>query len=518
MLATASFTPAAQHQVQAGETLSLIASRNGLSVSTILEKNPQLNPDRLQIGDVIIIPAQMRDLEAPSASSATPAAGTYTVRNGDNFWTIARRHGISVEQLSALNGGIDGERLQIGDVIRVPGAGSATAAPAMTLANNAAPAPVVANSPIYNVQAGENDWIIARRFGISPSELHAANPGINWRRLQIGQELVIPGVKSDDPASMLMTQKRLALRSVASRFIINESHVQVAVDSAIVRSGARQDRPAIVSVPQGTVAAVRDRIGAWYKLEFPRGTIGWVRGDLIEGIPASVYAAAMPRPAGAASGTTGNRSVRVASNAGRTSASAPRISVSGHAGPLLATAQNYLGVRYRFGGTSSRSGFDCSGFVLTVFRQHGVSLPRTSASQATVGQAVSRGNLSPGDLVFFRTGRGSRISHVGIYMGGNRFIHASSGGGNVRIDSLGSAYYNSRYAGARRVLRGGQAVAATAQQSASSTAASTSSTASGSSAANTTASGNTETVAESVPPLEPAPATQVRPGADALTG
>jgi cell wall-associated NlpC family hydrolase len=79
-------------------------------------------------------------------------------------------------------------------------------------------------------------------------------------------------------------------------------------------------------------------------------------------------------------------------------------------------------------------------------------LPRTSASQATVGTAVRRSDLKVGDLVFFRTTRSSRISHVGIYIGNNRFIHASSGRSmRVRTNSLGESYYNSRFAGARRL-------------------------------------------------------------------
>ncbi|HEY0867942.1 MAG TPA: C40 family peptidase [Fimbriimonas sp.] len=117
---------------------------------------------------------------------------------------------------------------------------------------------------------------------------------------------------------------------------------------------------------------------------------------------------------------------------------------------VIKTAKGFRGVRYRWGGTS-RSGVDCSGFTTQVFRAHGLRLPRTSVEQARVGKPV-KGGLQAGDLVFFRTTRGSRISHVGIYIGNGKFIHASSGGGKVQVNSLREGYYRSRFVTARRVV------------------------------------------------------------------
>ncbi len=108
-----------------------------------------------------------------------------------------------------------------------------------------------------------------------------------------------------------------------------------------------------------------------------------------------------------------------------------------------------LGTPYRFGGANPR-GFDCSGLVQHVFRSHGLSLPRTVADQARVGRPTRR--LLPGDLVFFRLS-GQGPSHVGIYVGGERFVHASSGRQAVAVDDLATnSYFRARYAGARRVL------------------------------------------------------------------
>lgn len=117
------------------------------------------------------------------------------------------------------------------------------------------------------------------------------------------------------------------------------------------------------------------------------------------------------------------------------------------AGDIVSRALSLQGVPYVFGGTS-RNGFDCSGFTQYVFQAGGVSLPRTSYAQFGVGSSVSKNELQPGDLVFFTT-YAKGASHVGIYIGGGRFVHASENG--VKTTSLSDGYYASRYLGARRV-------------------------------------------------------------------
>jgi len=117
---------------------------------------------------------------------------------------------------------------------------------------------------------------------------------------------------------------------------------------------------------------------------------------------------------------------------------------------ILSTAKKYLGVKYQWGGSTPVTGFDCSGFVSYVFKQNGITLPRVSRDQFTVGTKVSFENLQPGDLVFFSfTGNGI-VNHVGIYLGGGQFINASSSKG-VTVYTIGP-YWKSVYVGARRVI------------------------------------------------------------------
>jgi len=119
---------------------------------------------------------------------------------------------------------------------------------------------------------------------------------------------------------------------------------------------------------------------------------------------------------------------------------------------LIAYAKSYLGTPYRFGSTDPSRGFDCSGFVTVVMRQFGVYLQRSSASMAsTNGTFVERNALSAGDLVFFATGGGNRVSHVGIYIGNDQFIHSATRGGVV-ITSMNETYWRTRYVRANRVI------------------------------------------------------------------
>ena len=117
---------------------------------------------------------------------------------------------------------------------------------------------------------------------------------------------------------------------------------------------------------------------------------------------------------------------------------------------VVRVARTHLGTPYRLGGADA-SGFDCSGLVVHSYRRVGVRLPRTTAGLARAGVAVPRDALRPGDLVLF-AGGGAEVSHVGIWVGRDRFVHASSSRGVVE-DALSTRWFRDRYVGGRRVLR-----------------------------------------------------------------
>ncbi len=110
---------------------------------------------------------------------------------------------------------------------------------------------------------------------------------------------------------------------------------------------------------------------------------------------------------------------------------------------VIAAAKRQLGIRYRWGGNTPREGFDCSGFTKYSLKALGTRIPRTAAQQSKASRTISRHDLKPGDLIFFKT-NGRVVNHVGIYLGNGHFIHAASGGGKVMVDDLRKNYWQKR--------------------------------------------------------------------------
>ncbi len=191
-----------------------------------------------------------------------------------------------------------------------------------------------------------------------------------------------------------------------------------------LRAGPGTSHEQIAEAVLGTEVIILDREGDWYRVVLDNGKTGYMASWLLD--------------------TRAQRRVRQGEE--QSAPPAP----TGFGQSVIATAKKYLGSRYVRGGASP-SGFDCSGFVHYVMGQHGVKLSRSSRTQFNQGTPISRNNLQIGDVVFFRNTYRSGISHVGIYMGGNQFIHAANSRSNVKIDSLNSSYYAPRYAGARRM-------------------------------------------------------------------
>ncbi len=119
---------------------------------------------------------------------------------------------------------------------------------------------------------------------------------------------------------------------------------------------------------------------------------------------------------------------------------------------IVRTAHDFIGIPYQWGGTSEQSGFDCSGLTMVVYRQNGLNLPRVSRKQYQTGRLVHPGFIQKGDLVFFATRRANQVSHVGIYIGNGKFIHAPASGRKVEIERLSNPYFRSKFVGARTYL------------------------------------------------------------------
>ena len=176
-----------------------------------------------------------------------------------------------------------------------------------------------------------------------------------------------------------------------------------------VRAAATTESESLATIDAGTVVTVNGLVNGWYDVTCQYGTEGYVRSDLLV----------------------------LTSNA-----------TSGKGSSIVETALSHLGTRYVYGGASA-GGFDCSGFTMAVFAKFGYSLSHGASDQYYTATSVSSEERQAGDLVFFDTFGG--ISHVGIYLGGGQFIHASSSGG-VKVNSLYESYYAACYLGAGRIL------------------------------------------------------------------
>jgi cell wall-associated NlpC family hydrolase len=256
------------------------------------------------------------------------------------------------------------------------------------------------------VRKGDTLGKIARAHHVSVSKIRAAN-GLDGTRLPVGTKLVIPGGKAHS--------KRLKARSGKGK-------------RAPVRASTLPDDPTpgaqfTLADPQGSTP----HIGAWTP-------------------PTEAELAELARAPKAAN----TASPAVAAASGAPEASKADESIKDR---LLRVARGMLAVPYRFGGTTLW-GLDCSGFVQKTFAFLNLDLPRTAREQYREGLKVAKSDLSPGDLVFFRT-YAKYASHVGIYLGDNRFVHASSRDRKVTIDSLDEPYYMKHYLGAKRLLAEG---------------------------------------------------------------
>jgi len=193
--------------------------------------------------------------------------------------------------------------------------------------------------------------------------------------------------------------------------VADAMYIKVLQGPLNIRTGPSTDYDKVGQLSVGRVAEVVDVLDGWYQIES-----GYVCGDYVREVDASE-----------------------AQNSGK--------------GQEIADyALQFLGSRYVYGG-SSPNGFDCSGFTSYIYKQFGYNINRSASDQLDNGVAVSRSELQPGDLVMFKKGSsGKRASHVGLYIGNNQFIHASTSKVGVIISRMSDAYYTTGFVGARRIV------------------------------------------------------------------
>lgn len=298
--------------------------------------------------------------------------------------------------------------------------------------------PVIAQRVIV-VKENDTVWSLAKRYRVLPQDIVKANGLRNPDALKPGVRLRIPNPVAPKvaPATMRKTA------------VING-------DRVCIRYAPNRTDRSVALLDKGHRVLVTARRGNWLQVKLSSGKSGWVRDDLVK-VTGTVMA---QKPSNrkpinvaknVAKSTHNGRPTRRTRGSQKVATASEESAVSSTSHSIVRTASRLRGVRYRWGG-SSRSGFDCSGFTRYVFRHKaGIELPHSASAQFRMGTRVPRSQLKPGDLVFFQTYRRGP-SHVGIYVGDGKFIHASSAGRRVRVDSLDDSYYRRRYLGARRIV------------------------------------------------------------------
>ncbi|WP_010676386.1 C40 family peptidase [Bacillus timonensis] len=390
------------------------------------EKVPNLNPNLVKvvmgtmvIATVSLVGGHHSSVKAASTES-TQSVATHTVANGDTLYGIAKQYNLTVSQLKQLNH-------LTGDMIY----------PGQTLVISEAPPPQT--TATYTVTRGDTLYSIANSYNMSVDQLKQLN-NLTSNTIQVGQTLQVIG--SAPQSSQIQDQTYTvqagdSLYSIAQRAntTVDQIMKNNNLTSSMLYVGQTLKLGSTPSTPQQNVASATYTVKA---------------GDTLYGI-ARTYNMSVTDLKNANNLTSNTLSVgqvlKVSGNAQPESDVQKREQVLQD---LVSDSYNFVGIPYLWGGTTT-AGFDCSGFVSFMHARHGIDISRnTSAGYYSMGTAVSKANLQPGDLVFFAVNDTGRISHVGFYVGNNNFISATSSKG-IAVVSMDNSYWSKYYVGAKRV-------------------------------------------------------------------
>lgn len=363
------------------------------------------------------------------------AGGVYFVKEGDTLARIGRIFGVDADAIRTANR-LGSDRIAIGDRLRIPDPVARPTAKQVAAPETREPAARHAVDPervrqalcreetVYHaVVKGDTLTAIARRYQTTVEELQQLNNLRSRARLSIGQRIV---VRKSGPRAYIV-RRGDSLGRISDRYHISLAELR--------RLNALEGDA--LAVGQRLTIEPCDRLAA----------AGSAPPPLSRPMSNDEFLMAVSEASAQAS--------HEASHVLAAAADLPPADSGAGAAPTLSQrvidlAKTMLNIPYRFGGTTLR-GIDCSAFVQRVFGLINLELPRTAREQFGLGERIDRGELSVGDLVFFRT-YAQFPSHVGIYLGDDLFIHASSVGRKVTIDSLEQGYYRKRFLGGRRVI------------------------------------------------------------------
>jgi cell wall-associated NlpC family hydrolase len=400
------------YTVRPGDSLWKISHLNHVSINHLKNWN-HLSSDKIYVNQKLAI--------------------TYTVKPGDSLWVIARSYGTSVSELKSLNG-LTSELIRIGQQLKISESNSSTPASVSTTTNNTT----------YVVQSGDSLSMIGARFNLSASQLKSINH-LTTDTIYVGQTLNVRGA-----------QPNAAMTKVSAASTVNagqqdaESNSKVTEKPVVSSNSTATEKQAVgsnstaaekpVAASNSTAAEKQAVTSNSTAAETPVAPPNSTAAEKPEVMSNST---AVEKPVGESNSTVAEKPVAEFNS---TVAEKPAVTSASKVQAIIDEAEKYIGSPYSWGGNTP-AGFDCSGFTKYVFNNVGVSIPRTAASQWDAATPVNSPSI--GDLVFFETYKVGP-SHVGIYLGNNKFISAAAQG--VVISDMTATYWKTRYLGARSAL------------------------------------------------------------------
>lgn len=402
----ASAALAASITAQSGDTLWDIAQAHGTTVKELVALN-HLSTTEIKAGQQLTLPG-------------AAASQSYQVQAGDTLSALARRFGISVQQLLEANH-LSSTEIKIGQTLRLPGPAPADAQPSPDYPE------------AYQVQPGDTLSALARRFDTSVRALEALNPGVNPNELRVGETIEVNGEVNGD-----------------------------ITDTAAEGIEATQPDPTYTAKPGDTLTSIAQTFDIpLLALRFANPGIGFSfnPGTTFD-IPVTLQAYTVQH---------GDTIAHIAAAHELSVTALLAVNPQLHAGQMLeightvtlplpaddvlraeavTIAKRYLGYPYATVGDTPKQGFSCVGFTHWIYTELGFSIPDNLWGQYSAFPKVSRADLQPGDIVFFKDTVWKGLSHAALYIGEGKIIHAVNFHYGVKIGSLSQPYYQSRYLGA----------------------------------------------------------------------
>ena len=463
-----------EHTVAKGETITKIAQQYNIKASDIYNLNPDAKKG-IKFKSVLIIPNAVQKTKNPVAEKAvTTTTKTYTAYPKETLYSIAKKHGITVDNLYKINPTLQKSGLKNGQKIQVPvlesnlvTADKATKSNVTTNesakhGNDISSRNQKSSATISEISSGkitreilpnETKYAIAREYGLTVAELDQANPILETEALKIGQKIIIPSKVETTSKNVVVVEEakkmEVAVATVAKKEIIIQEVQKAPLTEVKAPVVADEVAETVINrevLAKETKYGIAKEFGISVKeLERQNPKISH---SLPVGFVLTIRSKKQAAPVEDAIASNETADKYTAPFTGKTAYDSEFLD------KLVSTASENLGTRYVYGGTS-KNGIDCSGLMCNTFSAFDIQLPRTSLEQSQYGVVINNEDAQKGDLIFFKTSRRNRINHVGMVVDVNdgdiKFIHASVSGG-VIISSIKEKYYSKKVSQINRVL------------------------------------------------------------------